>query len=76
MYELEENNKINFFDVLINRISFNEIETSVYRKKVNTDIYINWYSYAPSQWKIGTLRNLIIRAKKHQFNRRSSKPRN
>ena len=37
-YELEENNKITFLDVLINRISFNEIETSVYRKESNTDI--------------------------------------
>ena len=48
---------------LITRISFNEIETSIYRKESNTDIYINWYSHAPSQWKIGTLQNLITRAK-------------
>ena len=34
MYELEENNKITFLDVLINRISFNEIETSVYRERI------------------------------------------
>ena len=62
-YELEENNKITFLDVIINRISFNEIETNVYRKESNTDIYINWYSHTPLQWKIGTLRNLITRAK-------------
>ena len=61
-YELEENNEITFLDVLINRITFKEIETSVYRKKLNT-IEINWYSHAPSQWKIRTLRNLITRAK-------------
>ena len=60
-YELEENNKITFLDVLINRISFNEIETSVYRKKSKTDIYINWYSHALR--KLRTLRNLITRAK-------------
>ena len=42
---------------------FNEIETRAYSKKLNTDIYINWYSHAPSQWKIGTLQNLITRAK-------------
>ena len=30
---------------------------------MNTGIYINWYSHAPSQWKIGTLRNLITKAK-------------
>ena len=47
-YELEEYNRITFLDVLINRISFNEIETSVYRKKSNTDIYINCYSPATS----------------------------
>ena len=40
-YKLEEYNKITCFDVLINRIIFNEMEKSVYRKKENTDIYIN-----------------------------------
>ena len=49
MYKLEENNKITFFDLLINRISFNEIEGNVYKKKSNTDIYVNWYSHASSQ---------------------------
>ena len=64
-----------FLDVLINRICFNEIETRIYRKKSNTDIYINWYSHAPLQWKIGTVRNLITRASVQQkFNRRSFKP--
>ena len=48
-YELEENDKITFLDVLINRISFHKIEKIVYRKKRNTDIYISWYSHAPSQ---------------------------
>ena len=62
-YELGENNKITFLDALINRISFNKIETNVYRKKSKTDIYINWYSHVPSQWKIGTLQNLITREK-------------
>ena len=39
------------------------METSVYRKATCTNIYINWRSHAPSNWKIGTLRNLIKRAK-------------
>ena len=51
--ELEENNKITFLDVLMNRMSFNEIETSVCRNKSNTDIYINLYSHALLQWKTG-----------------------
>ena len=32
-------------------------------KESNTDIYINWFSHGPLQWKIGSLRNLITRAK-------------
>ena len=39
------------------------METSVYRKATCTSIYINWHSNAPSNWKIGTLRNLVKRAK-------------
>ena len=62
-YELELDNKLAFLDVCVSRINKNEIETSVYRKAANTNIYINWHSHAPSNWKIGTLRNLIKRAK-------------
>ena len=32
-------------------------------KKLNTGIYINLYSHAPSQWKIGTFHNLTTSAK-------------
>ena len=49
-FELEENNSINFLDVNIKRISNNKLETTVYRKTTNTDIYINWNSHAPSEW--------------------------
>ena len=61
-YELEDNDKIAFLDVLIRKTGKNEIETSVYRKETNTDIYMNWNSYAPSTWKIATLKSLIKRA--------------
>ena len=47
----------------LTRINKNEIETSVYRKATNTNMYINWHSHAPSNWKTGTLRHLIKRAK-------------
>ena len=49
--------------MIIDRISFKEIGTGVYRKGSNTDIYINCYSNVPSQSKIEILRNLITRAK-------------
>ena len=38
------------------------LETSVYRKKINNNIYMNWNSHSPRSWKIGTLRNLVQRA--------------
>ena len=62
-YKLEENNKITLLEMIIDRISFKEIGTGVYRKEQNTDIYINWYSNVPSQSKIEILRNLTTRAK-------------
>ena len=62
-YELESYNKLAFLDVSVIRANDNKVETSVYRKATCTNIYINWRSHAPSNWKIGTLRNLIKRAK-------------
>ena len=50
-------------DVLIKRVNNNKPETAVYRKSTSTDIYINWNAHAPTELKIGTLRNLIKRAK-------------
>ena len=62
-YELEENNKISFLDVLMIRTSNNKFETSVFKKSTNTDIYMNWSTHAPTYWKIATLKTLINRAK-------------
>ena len=38
------------------------MQTSVYRKPTNNSIYIHWQSYAPKQWKIGTLSGIVRRA--------------
>ena len=35
------------------------IQTGVYCKATNNSIYIHWNSYAPKQWKIGTLSGMI-----------------
>jgi hypothetical protein len=59
--EVEKDEMISFLDVAIKR-SGGTIETSVYRKKTNTDVYIHWKAHAPSSWKIATLKNLIQRA--------------
>ena len=39
-----------------------ELTTTVYRKKTNNDIYLNWNAFAPISWKRGTLRTLVQRA--------------
>ena len=50
-------------DVLIKRVNNNKLETGVYQKPTSSDIYINWNAHAPTEWKIGILRNLIKQAK-------------
>ena len=62
-YELESYNKLAFLHVSVIRANDNKLETSVYRKATCTNIYINWRSHAPLNWKIGTLRNLKKREK-------------
>ena len=38
------------------------IDTAVYRKKISTNIYLNWNSFGPNSWKWGTLRTVATRA--------------
>ena len=53
--EIEQNSQISFLDVLL-ICNLETISTTVYRKVTNTDIYINWESFAPSNWKWRTLK--------------------
>ena len=42
----------------------NQIETCVHKEETNTNyLYIKWNLHAPMEWKTGTLRNLVKRAK-------------
>ena len=50
-----------FLDVLLCR-NGRELTTTVYRKKTNNDIYLNWNTFAPATWKRLTLRTLVQRA--------------
>ena len=61
-YKLEKYQCILFLDVLIRRLTNGKLETTVFQKETNTDIYMNWKSHAPIQWKIGTLKNLVKRS--------------
>ena len=51
-----------FFDVLIRLTRDNKLEATVFRKETNTDLYINWNSHVPIQWKRGSLKSLIQRS--------------
>ena len=59
--EIESENKISFLDVLLIR-SNSLISAKVYRKNTNTNIYISCKSFAPNNWKWGTLKTLVTKA--------------
>ena len=62
-HEMENKGTISFLDVLLTRTgNSGELETKVYRKKTDSDIYLHWNAFAPIKWKRGTLRTLLIRA--------------
>ena len=48
--KIEQNNHIQFLDVLLISNS-KAISTTVHAKATNTDIYINWKSFAPNNGK-------------------------
>ena len=58
--EIKKKKKIAFLDMLL--IGNKDlVNTTVYRKKTNTDLYINWKSFSPNNWKWGTLKTLVSR---------------
>ena len=60
MTEIEKGNKIAFSDILL--ICYKDlINTTVYRKKTNTYLYINWKSFSPNNWKWGTHKTLVLK---------------
>ena len=48
--EIEQNNRIPFLDLLMIR-NVETISATVYRYVTNADIYINWKSFTPIDWK-------------------------
>ena len=61
-FEMEDENKLAFPNVMVIRNTNDTINTTVYRKPTNTDIYINWHSHSPLKWKKTTANVLIQRA--------------
>jgi len=48
--EIEHHDQISYLYILITRVN-HQIETTVYRKKTNTGLYINWSSLCPKKYK-------------------------
>ena len=60
-YDMEIDGKLGFIDVIVIRKDY-EVETRVYRKSTNSDIYLHWQPFFPTTWKRGTLQTLVSRA--------------
>ena len=61
-FEKETDRCLSFLDVKVIRNADGTFETDIHRKKTDTNVYLNWNSFAPKPWKIGTLKGLIRRA--------------
>ena len=59
--EIEQNSKIPLLGVSLIRTP-QKIYTTAYRKKTDTNFYIQWNSFAPNNQKWGTIKSLIRRA--------------
>ena len=53
-FEEDIDGKIPFLDTLL-------VDTTVYRKKTNSNINLNWNSFGPNSWNWGTLRTIANR---------------
>ena len=60
-HEIQNDGKLPFLDVLVIRKDC-EVETTVYRKSTNNNIYLHWELFSPTTWKRGTLQTLFSRA--------------
>ena len=60
-FESENKGRLPFLDVLLCR-NGRELTTTVYRKKTDNNIYLNWNAFATISWKRGTIRTLVQRA--------------
>ena len=57
-FEEEQDNKILFLDISITRV-WNELQTSLFRKKTFSGVYLNFNSHLPNMYKKGLIDTLL-----------------
>ena len=57
-FEEEHNNITAFLDISITKVG-NELQTSLFRKKTFSDVYLKFNSHLPSEYKKGLLHTLL-----------------
>ena len=62
--EQECNGQLAFLDVLVSRNTGNVTQTSVFRKKTHTGLYLKWTSFVPYRYKRNLVNSLLQRAYK------------
>ena len=62
--EEEENSKLPFLDVLVNKLETGHFHTTTYRKPTNTGLLTNFLSFCSHSYKIGLIKTLVDRAHK------------
>ena len=60
-FEEEQDNKISFLDISITRVG-NKLQTSLFRKKTFSGVYLNFSSHLPNIYKKGLIDTLLYRA--------------
>ena len=60
--ELENDGRLPYLDVLIEKSKNDGILTSIYRKPTFTGLYITWDSFCATKYKVNLVRNLVQRA--------------
>ena len=60
-FEEEQDNKTSLIDISITRVG-NELQTSLFRKKTFSGVYLNFNSHLPNMYKKGLIDTLLYRA--------------